>query len=86
MLNVADEFTRECFGIRVARKLYAVDVTDALSDIFILRGLPGHVHSYDGPEFVAKAVQNRSKAVGAKTDNIDPGKPWENGYVASINT
>ncbi len=45
MLNIIDEFTRECLAIRVNRKLKAVDVIDVLSDLFILRGLPGHIRS-----------------------------------------
>ena len=57
MLNVLDEFTHECLAIRVARKLKAIDVIDVLSDLFILRGVPGHIRSDNGPEFVAKAVQ-----------------------------
>jgi hypothetical protein len=57
MLNVIDEFTRECLAIRVARKLKGADVIDVLSDLFILRGVPGRVRSDNGPEFVAKAVQ-----------------------------
>ena len=84
-LNVVDEFTRECLAIRVARKLKAVDVIDVLSDLFILRGVPGHVRSDNGPEFVAQAVQDWIKAVGAKTAYIAPGSPWENGYVESFN-
>jgi putative transposase len=84
-LNVVDEFTRECLAIRVARKLKAVDVIDVLSDLFMLRGVPGHVRSDNGPEFVAQAVQDWIKAVGAKTAYIAPGSPWENGYVESFN-
>ena len=85
MLNVVDEFTRECLAIRVARKLKAVDVIDVLSDLFILRGVPGHVRSDNGPEFIAQAVQDWIKAVGARTAYIAPGSPWENGYVESFN-
>ena len=85
MLNVVDEFTRECLAIRVARKLKAADVIDVLSDLFILRGVPGHVRSDNGPEFVAQAVQDWIKAVGARTAYIAPGSPWENGYVESFN-
>jgi putative transposase len=85
MLNVIDEFTHECLAIRVDRKLKAVDVIDVLSDLFILRGVPGHVRSDNGPEFVAKAVQAWITAVGAKTAYITPGSPWENGYVESFN-
>jgi putative transposase len=86
MLNIIDEFTRECLAIRVSRKLKAVDVIDVLSDLFILRGVPGHIRSDNGPEFVAKAVREWIAAVGAKTAYIEPGSPWENGYCESFNS
>jgi len=86
MLNIIDEFTRECLVIRVSRKLKAVDVIDVLSDLFILRGVPGHIRSDNGPEFVAKAVQEWITAVGASTAYIEPGSPWENGYCESFNS
>ncbi len=85
MLNVIDEFTRECIAIRIDRKLRSTDVIDVLSDLFILRGVPGHVRSDNGPEFVAKAVREWIVAVGAKTAFIEPGSPWENGYCESFN-
>jgi putative transposase len=85
MLNVIDEFTHECLAIRVGRKLKAIDVIDVLSDLFILRGVPGHIRSDNGPEFVAKAVQEWIGAVGAKTAYIAPGSPWENGFIESFN-
>jgi hypothetical protein len=71
----------ECLAIRVARKLKAIDVIDVLSDLFILRGVPGHIRSDKRPEFVAKVVQEWITAVGVKTAYIEPGSPWENGYV-----
>lgn len=85
MLNVIDEFTHECLAIRIARKLKAVDVIDVLSDLFIPRGVPGHIRSDNGPEFIATAVQDWIAAVGATTAYIAPGSPWENGYVESFN-
>ncbi len=85
MLNVVDEFTRECLAIRVARKLKAADVIDVLSDLFILRGVPGHIRSDNGREFVATSVQAWITGVGAQTASIAPGSPWENGYVESFN-
>jgi putative transposase len=85
MLNVVDEFTHECLAIRVNRKLKAVDVIDVLSDLFILRGVPGHIRSDNGAEFIAKAVQEWIAAVGAKTAYIAPGSPWENGFIESFN-
>jgi transposase InsO family protein len=85
MLNVLDEFTRECLAIRVDRKLKAADVIDVLSDLFILRGVPAHIRSDNGPEFIAKSVRAWIAGVGAKTAYITPGSPWENGYVESFN-
>ena len=85
MLNLIDEFTHECLAIRVDRKLKSADVIDVLSDQFILRGVPEHIRSDNGPEFVAKAVQDWIGAVGAKTAYIERGSPWENGFVESFN-
>ena len=85
MLNVIDEFTHECLAIRIDRKLKGADIIDVLSDLFILRGVPGHIRSDNGPEFLAKAVQDWVAAVGARTAYIAPGSPWENGYVESFN-
>ena len=85
MLNLVDEFTHGCLATRIARKLKSTDVIDALSDLFILRGVPEHVRSDNGPEFVAKAVQDWIAAVGAKTAYIAPGSPWESGFIESFN-
>ena len=85
MLNIIDEFTHECLAIRVSRRLKSIDVIDALSVLFILRGVPGHIRSDNGPEFIAKAVQDWIAAVGARTAYIAPGSPWENGFIESFN-
>ena len=85
MLNVVDEFTRECLAIRVARGLKSNDVIDVLADLFIMRGIPGHIRSDNGPEFVATVVKGWITGVGARTAYIEPGSPWENGYVESFN-
>lgn len=71
----------EALAIRIDRKLNSTDVIDVLSDLFILRGVPEHVRSDNGPEFIATAVQDWITAVGAKTAYIAPGSPWENGYI-----
>src|SRR5262249_39093454 len=63
----------------------AIDVIDVLSDLFILRGIPAHIRSDNGPEFLAKAVQDWIAVVGAKTAYIERGSPWENGYIESFN-
>jgi len=85
MLNVVDEFTHEALEIRISRRLKSADVIDVLSGLFILRGVPGHIRSDNGPEFVAKAVQEWIGGVGAKTAYIMPGSPWENGFIESFN-
>jgi transposase InsO family protein len=85
MLCIIDEFTRECLAIVVARKLKSHDVIDALSGLFVTRGVPVHVRSDNGPEFVATALREWIAAVGAKTAYIEPGSPWENGYCESFN-
>jgi putative transposase len=85
MLCIIDEFTRESLAIKVARKLKATDVIEALCDLFVLRGIPTHIRSDNGPEFVAEALREWITAVGAKTAYIEPGSPWENGYCESFN-
>jgi len=84
-LNILDEFSRECLDIKVKRKLNSTDVIDALTDLFILRGVPAYIRSDNGPEFIAEAVRQWIKAVGSNTAYIEPGSPWENGYCESFN-
>ena len=84
-LNIIDEFSRECLVIRVKRKLNSTNVIDALTDIFIFRGVPAYIRSDNSPEFIAEAVRLWIKAVGAKAAYIEPGSPWENGYCESLN-
>ncbi len=69
----------------MARKLKSTDVIEALADLFILRGVPAHIRSDNGPEFIALALRQWIAAVGAKTAYIEPGSPWENGYCESFN-
>ena len=85
MLCIIDEFSRESLAIRVARKLKATDVIEALCELFVSRGVPSHIRSDNGPEFVALALRQWISAVGAKTAYIEPGSPWENGYCESFN-
>ena len=85
MLNVVEEFTHESLAICVRRKLKSIDVIDVLAELFILRGVPGHIRSDNGPKFIAEAVRECIAAVGSKTANITPGSPWENGYFERFN-
>ena len=83
--NVVDEFSRGCLAIRVGRKLGSTEVIDVLTDLFIARGIPAYIRSNNGPEFVATAVKAWITELGVRPAYIEPGSPWENGYVESFN-
>jgi putative transposase len=85
ILNIIDEYTRECLAILVSRKIKNQDVIDVLFDLFIFRGIPEHIRSDNGPEFTAKAVRKWLNRLGVKTLFIERGSPWENGYIESFN-
>ena len=85
ILNIIDEYTRECLAILVARKIKNQDVIDLLFNLFIFCGIPKHIRSDNGPEFTAKAIRKWLNRLGVKTLFIEPGSPWENGYIESFN-
>jgi len=85
MLTVVDEFTRECLAIKVERRIRSEDVLECLADLFLLRGTPAYLRSDNGPEFEATAVREWLGRLGVETLFIEPGSPWENGYVESFN-
>jgi transposase InsO family protein len=85
LLTLVDEYTRECLAIDAARRINSDDVLERLSWLFATRGVPDHVRSDNGPEFTAKVVRDWLERVGVKTLFIEPGSPWENGYVESFN-
>jgi transposase InsO family protein len=85
LLTVIDEYSRECLAIDVARTITAEGVLERLSGLFALRDVPDHLRSDNGPEFTAQAVRKWLGRVGVKTLFIEPGSPWENGYVESFN-
>ena len=85
VLPVLDEHTRECLAIDVERQIKSDDVLDRLTDLFTSRGAPEHIRSDNGPEFTAKTVREWLGRVGVSTLFIEPGSPWENGYVESFN-
>jgi putative transposase len=85
ILNIIDEYTRESVGVKVERKIKAQHVIDKLFDLFVLRGIPEHIRSDNGPEFTAKAVRKWLSRLGVKTLFIERGSPWENGYIESFN-
>jgi len=85
MLTIVDECTRECLAIDVSRKLTSEDVVEGLSDLFVRRGVPDHIRSDNGSEFTATRVRQWLGRVGVRTLCIEPGSPWENGYIESFN-
>jgi len=85
MLTIVDEFTRECLTINVARHLTSDDLLERLCWLMTTRGVPKHVRSDNGLEFSAKTVREWLGKVGVKTLFIEPGSPWENGYVETFN-
>jgi transposase InsO family protein len=85
MLVILDEYTRECLAIEVGRRLSSQNVLDCLGDLFVRRGTPEYIRSDNGPEFTAEAVRQWLERVDVQTLFIEPGSPWENGYVESFN-
>ncbi len=85
VLTLIDEYTRECLAILTQRRVTSQDVIEQLFYLFIFRGTPGYIRSDNGPEFTAKAVRNWLNDLEVTTLFIEPGSPWENGYIESFN-
>ena len=85
LLTVIDEYTRECLAIRADRQIRSSEVIETLAELLRIRGVPDHIRSDNGPEFTARAVREWLGRVGARTLYIEPGSPWENGYIESFN-
>jgi putative transposase len=85
ILNVIDEFTRECLAVRVDRSLTSHNVIEVLTGLFIEHGVPVHIRSDNGPEFIANRVRDWLGRLQVRPLFIEPGSPWENGYIESFN-
>lgn len=85
MLTVLDEFSRRSLTIRVERRIKSRDVVWTLGELFLTYGLPAFIRSDNGSEFTAKIVREWLKQLGVGTLFIEPGSPWENGYIESFN-
>ncbi len=85
ILNVIDEYTRECLAVRVKRNLTHKDVLEVLAALFWKRGVPVHIRSDNGAEFTAGRVRAWLARLAVTPLFIEPGSPWENGYVESFN-
>jgi transposase InsO family protein len=86
ILNLIDEHRRECMLIRAVRRWNSAKVVSALADVMVRKGVPEHIRSDNGPEFVAKDLRKWRANTGAKTLYIEPGSPWENAYCKSFNS
>ncbi len=85
ILNIIDEYTRECLAIMAKRHITSQDVIDQLFELFLFRGVPEHIRSDNGPEFTSKSIRDWLTRLDVKTLFIEPGSPWENGYIESFN-
>lgn len=85
MLTMIDEYSRTCLVVHCARRIGADEVIEQLANAMIVHGMPEHIRSDNGPEFIANRLCDRLAHVGVKTAYIEPGSPWENGYCESFN-
>ena len=86
MLVIIDKLTRECIALEVSRKLSNDDFIDVLVDLFAIRGVPKFIRSDNGPEFIARRVHGFLESIDVGTSYAEPGSPWQNGYVESVNS
>ena len=85
-LSIVDEYTRECVALEVDRSITAEKAIDVLVDLFRIRGVPRHIRSDNGPEFIAQAIRRWLTHSGVETLYVAPGSPWENGYAESFHS
>jgi len=85
LLNVIDEYTRECLAIDVGRSIDADGVVRCLDRLAQERGAPVYVRFDHGPEFIAYAVSDWCRFNHTGTAFIDPGSPWQNAWIESFN-
>lgn len=85
LLTMLDEFTRESLAIEVSRSIKSKDVIEVLEYLFMVRGIPGNIRSDNGPEFIAEAIKTWLRENSVYTLYIEPGCPWQNGYIESFN-
>ena len=85
ILNVIDEYSREMLTIRIDKSMKSADVLDILEEVVAWRGAPDYIRSDNGPEFIAKIVGEWTQKHGIDWIYIEPGHPWENGFIESFN-
>ncbi len=85
-LSIVDEYTRECLALEVERGITAQEVIDVLVELFRIRGVPEHIRSDNGPEFIAQMIRRWLSHASVETLYVEPGAPWENGYAESFHS
>ena len=83
-LAITDEYTRECLALEVDRSITADKVVDVLVNLFMSRGVPKHIRSDNGPEFIAGEIRRHAERAGPEVLYVEPGAPWENGFAESF--
>ena len=86
ILSLIDEFTRECIALDVQRRFTGEDLIRLLVEVFRSRGVPTFIRSDNGPEFISHRVQEFLNQIDIGTSYIQPGSPWENGFVESFHS
>ena len=86
MLTMLDEFTRQCVAMRVERQIRSEQVLATLWQAMTTYGIPAHIRSDNGTEFIAQKIQAWLSKSQIKTLYIEPGSPWQNGYIESFHS
>jgi len=84
ILSIIDEYTRECHRLHVGRRINAAKVKAVMNRLVDEHGAPGYIRSDNGSEFIEKHLRAWLAECQIKTIYIDPGSPWQNGYVESF--
>lgn len=85
ILNIIDEYTRECLASHAACRIRSEDVKNILREVMLRKGTPEYLRSDNGSEFIAKHLREWLSEMEVATAYIAPGSPWENGFVESFN-
>ena len=85
-LSIVDEYSRRCITLDVGRRMTSEDVINRLAELFVMYGIPECIRSDNGPEFIAKAIQQWLTSLDVKTLYVEPGSPWQNGYAESFHS
>ena len=85
ILNIIDEYTRECLASHAALRIRSEDVKNVLREVMLRKGTPEYLRSDNGSEFVANHLREWLSEMDVAPMYIAPGSPWENGFAESFN-